>query len=150
MDLILWRHAEAEDGVPDMARRLTVKGHRQAARVARWLGERLPKGTRVLVSPAVRAQETAVALTAQFETVPEIAPGADAGAVIAAADWPRAKHAVLVVGHQPTLGEAAGLLLTGTAQEWSLKKGGILWLVHRRRDHGHEATLRAALSPDLA
>lgn len=150
MDLILWRHAEAEDGVPDLARALTVKGHRQAARVAHWLAQRVPKGTRVLVSPALRAQETAVALTAAFETVPAIAPGADASAVIAAAGWPDAEHAVLIVGHQPTLGEVAGLLLTGTAHEWSLKKGGILWLTHRRRAHGQDVVLRAALSPDLA
>ena len=34
MDLILWRHAEAEDGANDLARELTQKGHKQAARVA--------------------------------------------------------------------------------------------------------------------
>jgi len=149
MDLILWRHAEAEDGVPDMARRLTPKGHKQAARVAGWLAQHLPKGTRVLASPAARAQETVVALTTDFETVPAIAPGAEAQAVIAATDWPQAKHAVLVVGHQPTLGEVAGLLLTGSPLEWSLKKGGILWLTHRALGHGAQAVLRAALSPEL-
>lgn len=149
MDLILWRHAEAEDGIPDMTRRLTAKGHKQAARVAQWLARQLPKDTRVLVSPATRAQETAVALTTAFETVPAIAPGADARAVIAAAGWPGAGGTVLVVGHQPTLGQVAGLLLPGTAQEWALKKGGILWLVHRTRAHAAEVVLRAALPPEL-
>jgi len=149
MDLILWRHAEAEDGAPDSARRLTAKGHKQAARVANWLKDHLPPGARVLVSPATRAQETAVAFTTAFETVPSIAPGAEPQAVIAAAQWPKAKHAVLVVGHQPTLGQVAGVLLAGEPQEWALRKGAILWLVHRTRGHGSEVVLHAALSPEL-
>ena len=37
MNLILWRHAEAEDGVPDLERGLTDKGRRQADAAARWL-----------------------------------------------------------------------------------------------------------------
>ncbi len=149
MDLILWRHAEAEDGIPDMARRLTPKGRKQAARVANWLAHHLPSGTRVMVSPAARAQETAIALTSDFETVPEIAPGADAPAGIAACGWPRSRRAVLMVGHQPTLGQIAGLLLAGDPQEWVLKKGAILWLVHRTRGHASEVVLRAALPPEL-
>ena len=62
MDLILWRHAEAEDGVPDGARALTKKGLKQAAAIAAWLKPRLPDATRILVSPATRAQQTAAAL----------------------------------------------------------------------------------------
>ena len=30
MELILWRHAEAEEGYPDLERALTEKGHEQA------------------------------------------------------------------------------------------------------------------------
>ena len=41
MDLILWRHAEAEEGDNDLARELTPKGEKQAARVAEWLLQRL-------------------------------------------------------------------------------------------------------------
>jgi phosphohistidine phosphatase len=37
MELILWRHAEAEDGIPDMARELTSKGKKQAKHMAAWL-----------------------------------------------------------------------------------------------------------------
>ena len=36
MDLILWRHAEAEPGEPDLGRRLTAKGHKQAERMGEW------------------------------------------------------------------------------------------------------------------
>ena len=48
MDLILWRHAEAEvlrEGSDDLARSLTPKGERQAARMATWLDGHLPEGT---------------------------------------------------------------------------------------------------------
>ena len=34
MDLILWRHAEAEPGEPDLERALTPKGVKQARRMA--------------------------------------------------------------------------------------------------------------------
>ena len=41
MDLILWRHAKPEPGEPDLGRRLTSKGLKQAERMAAWL-ERAP------------------------------------------------------------------------------------------------------------
>ncbi len=63
MNLVLWRHAEAEDGVPDEARKLTAKGHRQAAAMAAWLDAQLPASRRVLVSPAQRTRETAAAFS---------------------------------------------------------------------------------------
>jgi len=149
MDLILWRHAEAFDGTPDLSRRLTPKGHKQAETIAAWLSSRLPKQTRILVSPAARTQETAKALDRRFETIASIAPGADATAILAAADWPSAKGAVLVVGHQPTLGEAAALLLAGEAREFSVKKGGVWWLSHRVRGELEQVVLRAVVNPDL-
>ena len=34
MDLLLWRHAEAVDGIPDNTRELTERGLRQAHKVA--------------------------------------------------------------------------------------------------------------------
>lgn len=148
MHLILWRHADAFDGSPDMTRKLTPKGHKQAAEMAKWLRQHLPANTRVIVSPATRAQETARALTDDFETVEDLAPGALPEAVLGASGWPDAE-AVLVVGHQPTLGELAAFLLAGESQPWSLKKGGILWLGHRVRADEPQIVLRAALSTDL-
>jgi phosphohistidine phosphatase len=148
MDLILWRHAEAEDGFPDLERALTPKGHKQAGRMAAWLREHLPDGTRVLVSPATRAQQTAEALTKSYETVKEIAPGAPHTAVLEAAGWPHAKGTVLVVGHQPTLGQAVAFLLSGEPEEWDMKKGAIFWLAHQRVGPA-QAVLRAAISPKL-
>ena len=46
-DLLLWRHADAEDGMPDSGRALTKKGLRQAKQVAQWLK---PRCTRSLAS----------------------------------------------------------------------------------------------------
>jgi phosphohistidine phosphatase len=149
MDLLLWRHAEAFDGLPDLPRKLTNKGQKQAAAIAEWLDARLPKHTRVLVSPATRAQETAAALRRKYETVAAIAPGADPTAVLTAAGWPDAKTPVLVVGHQPTLGQVAGMLLADAPAELSIRKGAVWWLKRRTRGSDAEVVLRAVIGPDL-
>ncbi len=152
MDLILWRHAEAEDGFPDSERALTAKGIKQAARVAEWLKARLPKDTLVLASPAKRTQQTASALTAEFKTVTAIDTSAQAKSVLTAAGWPNAGGTVIIVGHQPTLGETAARVLSGGAQGWSLKKGALIWVAYRAddsEDGGGHTYLRAAISPDL-
>lgn len=149
MHLILWRHAEAESGMPDDARALTSHGEQQAARVAQWLAARLPEHCAVKASPARRTQQTARALTRDFETDPALGTAARAPEVLAAAGWPRAGRAVLVVGHQPTLGRAAALALTGQAADWHLKKGGLIWLQYKPGDEEYEVRLRAALAPDL-
>jgi phosphohistidine phosphatase len=150
MELVLWRHAEAEDGVPDAARVLTPKGRKQARAIAKWLRKRLPGDCRIVVSPAARAQETAVALDLPFATSTEVDVGASAAAVLAAAGWPAGGGTVLVVGHQPTLGRAAALALTGRAADWPVKKGAVWWLARRARGGGAEVVVRAVLGPDLA
>jgi phosphohistidine phosphatase len=147
MDLILWRHADAEEGYPDLARKLTAKGHKQAEAVAKWLRSRLPKNTVILCSPAARAKQTVEALTDQFEIVSEIAPGADRAAVLKAAGWPDVHGAVLIVGHQPTLGETVGWVLCDNPTEWHIKKGAVWWL--GRRESDGPVILRAVISPDL-
>jgi len=150
MDLVLWRHAEAEPGEPDLGRRLTAKGVQQAERMGAWLEHRLPDSCRILVSPADRAQQTALALKRKFRTVDDIAPGASAQAVLAAANWPDSREPVLIVGHQPTLGEVASLLLAGSEMSWSIKKAGVWWLSNRVRDGIASVALKVAISPDLA
>src|SRR5687768_7195599 len=114
MDLILWRHAEAHperEGQTDLERPLTAKGERQAQRMAEWLNQRLAHSTRILVSPALRTQQTAKALDRSFKTVQLLAPEASATALLSVARWPEATEPVLVIGHQPTLGQVAALLL---------------------------------------
>jgi phosphohistidine phosphatase len=146
MELILWRHADAEDRVPDEARALTAKGEKQAKRVASWLRKRLPGDARVLASPAKRAQQTARALTAEYETCRDVGTGAGPKAVLEAAGWPHGKGTVVIVGHQPTLGQAVALALSGKAAQWTLKKGALWWLESRGDD---EVVTRAVIAPDM-
>lgn len=150
MDILLWRHAEAEDGAPDAKRRLTARGRKQAKQVARWLKPRLPAGARILASPAVRAVQTAEALGLPFERLDKLGTGASASSLLGAAGWPHAGGTVLVVGHQPTLGRAAALLLTGDAADWSIRKGAVWWFTRRMRNGSVETVLRAVIAPDLA
>ncbi len=150
MQLILWRHAQAEDGKSDHERELTAKGRKQAAKVAVWLRKRLPTKYRVLASPAVRARQTAAALGMEVSVVERLAPGASVNDVLGAAGWPdHADAATIIVGHQPTLGCVAAQLVSGSSAEWSVRKGGLWWLEYRRRSAGSEVVVRAVVSPDL-
>lgn len=152
MELILWRHAEAEDAdgeIADLERRLTRRGEKQAKRIARWLAAKLPQGHRLLVSPALRTRQTADALGTAYEIEPRVAPGASAREILQAAGWPKGKAAVLVVGHQPSLGEVASLLLTGSDDGLSVRKGAIWWFGQRRTGGRIETVLRTVIDPDL-
>jgi phosphohistidine phosphatase len=146
MDLILWRHADAEAGSPDSTRKLTKRGREQARRIAAWLRPRLPERCEILVSPAVRTQETASALGAPFVTTPAVGTDATADDVIAAVRWPASLEARLVVGHQPTLGRVAARLLLGAEADWDIAKGAVWWLRHS----DGETVLLAAVDPSLA
>jgi phosphohistidine phosphatase len=146
MDLILWRHADAEPGSPDSARKLTERGREQARRVAAWLKPRLPGNCEVLVSPAARAQQTARALGVAFTIAPAVGTDATAESIIAAADWPARSEATLIVGHQPTLGRVAAMLLSGAETDWDIGKGALWWLRHSRG----ETRLLAVIDPELA
>jgi len=148
MDLILWRHCDAESGAPDLERRLTSKGAKQAERVAHWLERHLPDNCRVLVSPALRCQQTVKPLDRKFKTVPALAPGANAAAILDAANWPDARESVLIVGHQPTLGQVASFLLSGEESWWSVRKGAVWWLSNHAGEEGSGVVLKAVVSPD--
>lgn len=147
MDLILWRHADAEEGFPDLARQLTEKGHKQAEKMAAYLSTHLPSDTRILSSPAIRTQQTVSALTKNFTIVPAIAPDASVHAVLQAVRWPNGHGTVLVVGHQPTLGAVAAQLLGSTQTSLRIKKGCLWWF--SCREHASETTLRLVLTPEL-
>jgi len=149
MDLVLWRHAEAEPGAPDLGRRLTPKGQKQAERMGAWLEKHLPDSARILVSPADRAQQTALGLARKFKTIDDLAPGASVAAVLAAANWPDSREPVIVVGHQPTLGAVASFLLSGAEADWSIKKGAVWWLSNRDRSGSSAVVLRLVIGPDF-
>ncbi len=157
MELILWRHADAgdplEDREADLGRRLTARGRKQSVRVAKWLTARLPERYVLVASPAPRALETAEALGIEPRIDARLAPGASGAQILAAINWPqgldgRVRHCI-VVGHQPSLGEAASLAITGRAAPWTLRKSSLLWLASRPDDASRPPFIRAAIGPDL-
>lgn len=152
MDLILWRHAEAEEHAEiggDLARRLTPKGEKQAARMAAWLDRQLPEGARVYASPAVRTEQTVLALGRKYKLRDELAPESDADALLGLVNWPDARSATLVVGHQPTLGRVVARLLGLAEPECTIRKGSVWWLRHRVRDGQAQTVLLAMQVPEL-
>ena len=149
MDLLLWRHAEAEDGEDDLKRRLTERGLKQAHAMAAWIRSHQPKDMRIIVSPAVRTQQTAEALKLPFETHRKIGPEACVSELIAASGWPHATGPVLINGHQPSLGRLASLLLAGHEADWSIKKSALWWLSGRARRSESQTVLRAMIPVEL-
>ncbi len=152
MDLILWRHAEAEeaaDGSDDLARALTSRGEKQAARMAAWLDRQLPEGLRVLASPARRTEQTANALGRKFKMRAELLPGGNVEDLLELAQWPRSKGAVLIVGHQPVLGQTIAQLLELQATECAVRKGAVWWLRQRQRLDQSQTVLLTVQSPEF-
>ena len=64
MDVLLWRHAEAEEGPDDFARPLTERGKKQAASVAAWLSQHLPRQLRVIAGLPRLGEPLALAVPA--------------------------------------------------------------------------------------
>ena len=148
MNLILWRHAEAEDANVrgDMARELTKRGRKQSKQMAHWLDAHLEGEWRILVSPAIRTLQTVEALERNFDASDALAPGAGPEKVLRAAGWPESGN-VLVVGHQPTLGEVASALLGAPDGGVSIRKGAIWWFESREREGKMEAIVKTVLEP---
>ncbi len=159
MDLILWRHAEAQElstGLDaaelaklDLARALTGRGQKHAARVAAWLDRQLNDTARILVSPALRCEQTALNLGRKFKTCEQLGPDRSARDLLELVQWPDSKTTVVVVGHQPTLGQVAAQLLGLSNSDLSIRKGGLWWLRHRRREGKPQTLLLTVQTPDL-
>lgn len=149
MDLILWRHADAMEGPDDLKRPLTARGEKQARQMAGWLRQYGPSSLRLVVSPALRTRQTAKALELPFEINRQLAPNASASDLLAASGWPDARGAVVLVGHQPALGQLAALLLAGEEAPWTIKKGALWWFSNRVRAGEAQTVLRAAIGPEL-
>jgi phosphohistidine phosphatase len=151
MELIFWRHAEAEDereGLADLERALTARGEKQAARVAAWLDRQLPEGTRILCSPALRCEQTVQPLGRKYKLREDLQPGAIPAALLDAAQWPVAKQPVLIVGHQPAIGETLGQLLRIEGGGVPVRKGAVWWLRSRERDGDAQTVVWAVQSPE--
>lgn len=152
MDLILWRHAEAQEageGQDDLARALTSKGEKQALRVGGWLDRTLPDAAKVLSSPARRCEQTALALGRKYKVRMELQPGTTVAQILEAAQWPVARQPVVIVGHQPELGDVLAQLL-GMNGSCPIRKGAAWWLRTRERAGDDQTIVVAVQSPDLA
>lgn len=147
---MLWRHADAEDPGPkgDFVRELTKKGRRQAERMADWLRPRLEGEWTVLSSPAARAIQTVTPLGMDYEARPGLDTSSSAADMLRVAGWPDGER-VIVVGHQPTLGEVAARLMGGGAGDIAVRKGAIYWFATRDRDGRTETVLKAMMSPEM-
>lgn len=160
MDLLLWRHAEADDLSPsdwnetaDLSRRLTLKGEKQARRMGKWLDMHMPENIQIWVSPAVRAEQTALALGRRYKLSDQLLPQADEEALFELIKWPQMRGPTLVVGHQPTLGRVAARLLGGMLgpeqPAFSVRKGAVWWLRQRERETGLQTVLLSIQTPEL-
>jgi phosphohistidine phosphatase len=152
MDLIFWRHAEAEDwteGCDDMQRSLTARGEKQAKRMAGWLDRQLPEGTRIICSPARRCEQTVLALGRKYKLHDELAPDATPEGLLAAAGWPNGKSVMLLVGHQPVLGQSIALLLGMQQDSCPVRKGSVWWIRTRERDGDVQTVVVTVQSPEL-
>lgn len=137
MSLVIYimRHGIAEDSTPsgdDADRRLTPEGRRKVVEVARGLKAIEVKPTAIFSSPLPRALETAT-LTASVldadldvETLLTLGPGYEAKATMNSLPAQKGES-VMLVGHQPHLGELASCLLTGSQSlvPLAFKKGGV-------------------------
>jgi phosphohistidine phosphatase len=152
MDLIFWRHAEAFDpldGQDDLSRTLTPKGEKQALRMSQWLDRQLPEGVRIISSPAVRCEQTVKPLGRKVKYKSEILPNASLDDLLVTSGWPDSKMSVLIVGHQPVLGQAISYLLGLPNGEFSVRKGAVWWLRSRVRDGIAQTIVVSVQTPEL-
>ena len=84
----------------------------------------------------------------KFKRRAELLPGGLPGDLLELVQWPNAKGAVLVVGHQPQLGQTAAQLLGMGSGACSMRKGSVWWLRQRQRLDHSETVLLAVMSPN--
>jgi phosphohistidine phosphatase len=156
MDLLIWRHAQAEDlnekttdAASDMARPLTPRGQHQAQRVAAWIEPRLPKGVRILSSPALRCENTVAYLGRKYKLQDELAPSGTSDDILQLLKWPDTRLPTLMVGHQPALGELIARLIGAESQKSSIRKGALWWLQYRERAGSKQMLIHAVISSEL-
>lgn len=152
MDLIFWRHAEALDaaqGQEDLSRALSPKGEKQASKMGAWLDRQLPEGVRVICSPAVRTEQTASTLGRKYKLKSELLPDASALELLEAVGWPSSKMSVVVVGHQPVMGQCIAHLLGLPASDLTVRKGAVWWLRSRVRDGVPQTVVVTVQTPEL-
>jgi phosphohistidine phosphatase len=152
MDLILWRHAQAvdwHDGCDDLDRALTARGNKQAIRMAAWLERQLPESTRIFTSPARRCEDTACRLNRKYKISKELLPDANVNDMLAYLQWPDLKTSVLIVGHQPMIGQIVAQLLGLQNTDCTIRKSSVWWLRSLERDGQRQNVLVTVQNVDM-
>lgn len=136
VEIYLMRHGIAEElrpGGTDAERRLTAEGRSKVVEIAKGLERIGVRPDLVLSSPLPRAVETArlviktVGSVRKIEILATLGPGYDPRTTLDSLAGHRGASRLLMVGHQPHLGELASLMMTGTPTlaSLALKKGGV-------------------------
>jgi phosphohistidine phosphatase len=159
MRVYLVRHgvAEAQAAAGDSDRALTPKGRLRMAEEAKGLRGLKVLPEVILTSPIRRAQETAAIIGEQLggvkqETLLELGQGFSGPTeVLAALDPYKNLKEVMLVGHQPGLGELASFMLTGSMNtcEVEFKKGGIVCLEQMERQDPDRYSLIWSMPPKV-
>jgi phosphohistidine phosphatase len=134
--IYLVRHGiatDAESGQSDADRALTADGRRKMREIGAGLKAAGIAPAVILASPLRRTRETAEVLHAVLEAplgielCTPLAPGHAPGDVIAELRPYDDRDEVMLVGHQPDMGELASYLLTGSTHQVPLpfKKGAV-------------------------
>jgi phosphohistidine phosphatase len=79
----------------------------------------------------------------------ELLPNASLDDLLVTAGWPDSKMSVLIVGHQPVLGQAVAYLLGFSNGECSVRKGAVWWLRSRVRDGDTQTVVVSVQTPEL-
>jgi phosphohistidine phosphatase len=122
--LVLLRHAKAEGatGQRDIDRRLSSRGHGDAAAAGAWLGTQGHRPQLVICSPARRTRQTwhavAVALSETAGNAPAptvryeaaVYDGAATDLLDVVKTVPEEISSVLLIGHNPTISQLSALL----------------------------------------
>jgi phosphohistidine phosphatase len=124
MDIVIVRHGPAADRDPsrwpdDQLRPLTPEGIKSTRRAAKGLASLEPAVDKIITSPAARAYATAeifqrvLDVSTAMESWTELEPDTAPGPILERLQRLSRKRGVLLVGHEPTLGELLGLSVTG-------------------------------------
>lgn len=135
MHCVLLRHGiavEQEEWVGlDADRPLTERGAKRVAQVVAGLNRLDVQPTHVLSSPLIRAVETAkiahssLQVRSAVQIVDELSPDAPPDRLLSILHDLPPESCVLCIGHEPQLGTAASVLLSGRASaSFPLKKAG--------------------------
>lgn len=133
MKIVLFRHGPAGDPDPlrwehDRDRPLTARGMDRTRAAARGLRSLVDEASILLTSPYIRALGTAHILAEVFgiptiETLDALACGGPPRSVLAAVARLQPDQTVILVGHEPDLGNLAGIMI-GSTRALPLKKAG--------------------------